>query len=387
LGTDTAALTAPVEDAVNNVVGGDSETSSSSESGALTTEESADDDSSASDSATAETESKENEVAARSDDDSATDRARRLPSEGCKGEQCFASSLIKWHSDLRSCTKEVKVGIIDTSFDISHPTFRRMKGSSGQFLNGESPSTHDWHGTAVLSLLAGDPASNTPGLIPDANFYLATAFKTDEAGNASTDTVRLLQALDWLDALDVRYINMSFSGPRDPLFEKAIERMAAKGTVFVAAAGNQGPTAPPSYPAAYPQVIAVTAVNRNAENYRHANRGPYVDLSAPGVEIMTALPDGKQGFRTGTSFAAPFVTAIVATRSDPSRSFARKGDLLKSLNLQDLGPPGPDPIYGQGLALAPRVCKGSDGVIAHKEGPSLVPKFTAAGAAINISGR
>jgi subtilisin family serine protease len=251
-------------------------------------------------------------------------------------------------------------------------------------LNGEAPSTHDWHGTAVLSLLAGDPTSSTPGLIPDASFYLATAFKTDEAGNASTDTMRLLQALDWLDALDVRYINMSFSGPRDPLFEQAINRMVAKGTVFVAAAGNQGPTAPPSYPAAYPQVIAVTAVNKNAENYRHANRGPYVDLSAPGVEIMTALPDGKQGFRTGTSFAAPFVTAIVATRTDTAHPFAKKSDLLSRLNLQDLGPPGPDPIYGQGLALAPKVCTGSGGAVARNEGAPLVPKFST-GAMMNVS--
>ncbi len=358
------------------------QTSSASEKSAGAPEAAADASSGATDSNAAQTGTKENEVAARSDENGP---ARRVPvparqSDICKGQQCFASSLIKWHSDLRTCTKDVKVGIIDTSFDISHPTFQRMKGSSGQFLNGEAPSTHDWHGTAVLSLLAGDPASSTPGLIPDASFYLATAFKTDEAGNASTDTMRLLQALDWLDALDVRYINMSFSGPRDPLFEQAINRMAAKGTVFIAAAGNQGPTAPPSYPAAYPQVIAVTAVNKNAENYRHANRGQYVDLSAPGVEIMTALPDGKQGFRTGTSFAAPFVTAIVATRSDPSHAFAGKRELLSRLNLQDLGPPGPDPIYGQGLALAPKVCSGSGGAIAHNENAPRPPKFSAAAA-------
>jgi subtilisin family serine protease len=98
-----------------------------------------------------------------------------------------------------------------------------------------------------------------------------------------------------------------------------------------------------------------------------------VDLAAPGVEIMTALPDGKQGFRTGTSFAAPFVTAIVATRSDlrPTASTLRKGDLISRLNLQDLGPPGPDPIYGKGLALAPRVCSGSGGAIAHQESPAI----------------
>jgi hypothetical protein len=367
-----AEQASPSDGATASVTDGASDPASDAASGAAP--ESADGETAASESSTTET--APNEVAARGSDDDANParRAQRTVPEACKGDQCFASSLIKWHSDLRSCSKDIKVGIIDTSFDITHPAFKRLKRSSGEFLNGEAPSAHDWHGTAVLSLLGGDPASNTPGLIPDANFYLATAFKTDEAGNASTDTMRLLQALDWLDALDVRYINMSFSGPRDPLFEKAIQRMAAKGVVFVAAAGNQGPTAPPSYPAAYPQVIAVTAVNRNGENYRHANRGPYVDLSAPGVEIMTALPDNRQGFRTGTSFAAPFVTAIVATRNDLRHAAAmQKRDLLGRLNLQDLGPPGPDPIYGQGLALAPKVCSGAGGTIAHKEGPAQPP--------------
>jgi subtilisin family serine protease len=237
--------------------------------------------------------------------------AKGAASDGCAGNRCFASTLIHWQSGLRSCTNNVKVGIIDTSFDI----------------------------------------------------------KSDEAGNASTDTMRLLQALDWLDALDVRYINMSFSGPRDPLFEKAIARMTAKGVIFIAAAGNQGPTA------------------RNAENYRHANRGPYVDLSAPGVEIMTALPDNRQGFRTGTSFAAPFVTAIIATRSDLVATKLSKEELLGRLNLQDLGPPGRAPIYGQGLARAPRTCSDSGGTIAERDAapPSPQRSMGAATASTSIS--
>jgi subtilisin family serine protease len=167
--------------------------------------------------------------------------------------------------------------------------------------------------------------------------------------------------LNWLDALDVRYVNMSFSGPRDPLVENAIARMHAKGVVFVAAAGNQGPTAPPSYPAAYPDVIAVTAVNRNGENYRHANRGDYVDVAAPGVEILAALPKATTGYRTGTSFAAPFVTSIVATRTDIETRSLTKAALLNRLSMRDLGPPGRDPIYGQGLALAPQSCSGRPG--------------------------
>jgi subtilisin family serine protease len=284
------------------------------------------------------------------------------PAGPCADAACMPAALINWQGSLRSCTKDVKIGIIDTSFDLSHPAFRELKVSSGQFLGGEQPSPLDWHGTAVLSLLAGDPKSGTPGLIPDAHFLLATAFKTDASGNASTDSIRLVAALEWMNKLDVKYVNMSFSGPRDPLVEAVIQRMRREGVVFIAAAGNQGPVAPPSYPAAYPDVIAVTAVNRNGQNYRHANRGDYIDVAAPGVDVLAALPDGRTGFKTGTSFAAPFVTAIVATQqaSTMTTKAVWKPELLSHLAVRDLGPPGPDPIYGQGLALAPASCTRPD---------------------------
>jgi subtilisin family serine protease len=289
------------------------------------------------------------------------------PSGACADNSCLPATLIKWQNTLQSCTKDVRIGIIDTSFDLTHPAFRELKVSSGQFLGGEQPSPLDWHGTAVLSLLAGDPRSGTPGLIPDAHFLLATAFKTDASGNASTDSIRLVAALEWMAKLDVKYVNMSFSGPRDPMVEAVIQRMRREGVVFIAAAGNQGPVAPPSYPAAYPDVIAVTAVNRKGENYRHANRGSYIDVSAPGVDVLAALPDGRTGYKTGTSFAAPFVTAIVATQQASSMTTRAvwKPELLSHMTVRDLGPPGPDPIYGQGLALAPTSCTGSgDGTIA-----------------------
>lgn len=286
----------------------------------------------------------------------------------CPKNACFGGQLIQWSGVLTSCTKDVRIGVIDTSFDIGHPAFRNLKSVQGEFLNGERPSPSDWHGTAVLSLLAGDPRSGTPGLVPDATFLLATAFRSDANGNASTDTVRLLAALDWLEQLDVDIVNMSFSGPKDPALAKAIERMSKKGVVFIAAAGNMGPTAPPSYPAAYPHVIAVTAVNRNGANYKSANRGPYIDVSAPGVDILTALPNAKQGYRTGTSFAVPFVTAILATKVERTGS---EVDFLKQVSIRDLGPPGQDPIYGAGLALAPKQCTRGGGAVAVGGAPDV----------------
>ena len=305
------------------------------------------------------------------------ERSRMMPAAPgpCPSETCFGPELIAWHGGLGACARGVRVGIIDTSFELAHPAFRNINAEQGVFLDGEQPSPYDWHGTAVLSLLAGDPSRGTPGLLPEATFLLATAFRSDAAGNASTDTVRLLAALAWLDARGADVVNMSFSGPQDLAVQHAISEMRKKGVVFIAAAGNMGPVAGPSYPAAYADVIAVTAVNRNGEGYRHANRGDYIDVAAPGVDILTALPGAQQGYRSGTSFAAPFVTAIAAARvGDRVReevAFEGAGlALLRDLAVRDLGPPGRDPIYGAGLALAPETCApGRDDAVA--DAPSV----------------
>ena len=287
----------------------------------------------------------------------------------CPAEACFGPDLIAWRAALGTCARDVRVGIIDTSFDLTHPALQHIKSEQGVFLGGQAPSPSDWHGTAVLSVLAGDPSSGTPGLLPDATFLLAAAFLSDADGNASTDTVRLLAALAWLDAQGVDIVNMSFSGPQDAAVAQAIAAMRKKGVLFVAAAGNMGPAAAPSYPAAYPDVIAVTAVNRDGEGYRHANRGDYIDVSAPGVDILLALPRAQQGARSGTSFSAPFVTAIAAARAGGRLPYnaAVEGAgvaLLGDLAVRDLGPPGRDPIYGAGLALAPEACPGAGDTVA-----------------------
>lgn len=78
---------------------------------------------------------------------------------------------------------------------------------------------------------------------------------------------------------------------------QTVDGEARSGTIFIAAAGNGGPGAPPSYPAAYSEVLAVTAVGKNLSAYRRANQGDFIDVSAPDVDIWTALPGGRQGFR------------------------------------------------------------------------------------------
>jgi subtilisin family serine protease len=145
--------------------------------------------------------------------------------------------------------------------------------------------------------------------------------------------------------------------------------MARSGVVFVAAAGNGGPAGVPAYPAAYPEVIAVTAVGRNRLGYVEANHGAYIDVAAPGVRVWTALPGERQGFLSGTSFAAPFVTAIAAAtyNSTPMKAAARgqehpfnpKGEVIGRMAVEKLGAGGlgtRDGVFGLGLARAPETC-------------------------------
>ena len=277
-------------------------------------------------------------------------------SAACTTDRCFGRDLIGWKAELNHCVAGVKIGIIDTSVDTEHTAFAHKKLEL-KHLASAGPTGPDWHGTGVTALLAGDATSSTPGMIPDASFFVADIFHADEDSEPASDTVSMLRAFDWLESKGVNIVNMSLSGPRDDLVRKAIEKLAAKGVLFVAAAGNDGPNAGPSYPAAYEQVIAVTAVNKDQQSYRYANRGSYIDVAAPGVAIWTALPGLKEGYHSGTSFATPFVTASLAALY-PQLTAKTKTQVLQQFRYRDLGAPGPDPIYGQGLLIAPATCSG-----------------------------
>jgi hypothetical protein len=274
---------------------------------------------------------------------------------GCGPERCYGPGIIGWQQKLRTCAKDARIGVIDTSADVRHPALKGRRIEFGDFLpKGVEPAAGA-HGTGVLTILAGDPNSGTPGLIPDAHFFAANVYRSDEGGQPVADTLTLLKAIDWMAASRVAVVNMSLSGPDDKLLERAIADLSARGVVFVAAAGNGGPGAPPSYPAAYADVVAVTAVDKNLRGYIHANHGEYIDIAAPGVGIWTALPNALEGYQSGTSFAAPHVTAILAAVQGRVRDKSKEG-YLRVVSTRDLGPPGRDNIYGRGLALAPAAC-------------------------------
>ncbi len=294
------------------------------------------------------------------------------PSVGCSTERCYGRRVIEWKDHLAACARGVKVGVIDTGFDAAHPAFTKRAVPPTVVMSPESTTDRakTWHGTGVLSLLAGASRSSTPGLIPDADFLVADAFFADPEGRPQTDTMHLLEALERLHERGAQIINMSLVGPYDELIHGRIAYLSKrKGVVFVAAAGNGGPSAPPGYPAAYPEVIAVTAVDSNAKGYSSANRGSYINVAAPGVRIWTALPDNHEGMLSGTSFAAPFVTAIAAVTYNnsllKSQIAARRHSLdPKETTLAgffiDKVEGGDSKVYGRGLIKAPPDCAPKD---------------------------
>ena len=127
--------------------------------------------------------------------------------------------------------------------------------------------------------------------------------------------------------------------------------------LIVAAAGNNGPGAEPSFPAAYAGVVAVTAVDQDLKIYARATRGAYIDLAAPGVGIRTASASGTIAVKSGTSYAVPFIAAAAAlVRSgDPALDVSSMRARLES-STRDLGEPGRDTTYGFGLIQMSKLC-------------------------------
>lgn len=279
----------------------------------------------------------------------------------CQGETCPAFELVGWPTTSsgtgRACPGVGAIGIIDTGINDRHPVFSGSDMTVLRLADETLPASKASHGTAVAALLVGQPETRVRGLLPNARLVAVDAFHRagrDERADAFT----LVEALYALSAEDVKVINLSLTGPQNSVVRAAIRDLSdGEGIVFAAAAGNGGPAADPVYPAAYDEVLAVTAVDRNKRVYRRANRGDYVDLAAPGVNVWTAASIKGAKWRTGTSFAVPFVSgaaAIVRARH-PEKTPAEIRDILRAA-ASDLGDPGHDPVYGHGLLQVDGLC-------------------------------
>jgi hypothetical protein len=188
------------------------------------------------------------------------------------------------------------------------------------------------HGSAVASLLQ---------LAGVRQITVADVYGTDPAGGGALAVVR---GLDWLVGSGNRVISISLVGPNNLLVAKAVAAAQRRGVHIVAAVGNDGPAAPPSFPASYPGVIAVTAVDGRNRPLIEAGRALHLDYAAPGADLLAVNRDGRWSPVRGTSYAAPFVAARAAAAIG-------HGDPIAVLDREaiDLGRKGADPVFGRGL--------------------------------------
>lgn len=277
------------------------------------------------------------------------------PSEfACTSAGCTGFAAIAWPS--RRCGAVPSIGMVDTPLARDHPAFADATIESVSVLGSGRNAAAPAHGTAIAALFVGNPESRTPGLVPDARLVAVSAFHRDQSGDAA-DAFALVRALDVLAERKVQVANLSFAGPANAALERAVWATLDRGIAIVASAGNGGAGGKPVYPGAYPDVIAVTAVDAGHELYRQAGRGEHVDFAAPGVRLWTAAAQSGGRFRSGTSYATPFVSAALAVRraETPDRPLP---DLVSDFAARalDLGQPGRDPLFGHGLVQAGDIC-------------------------------
>ena len=243
---------------------------------------------------------------------------------------------------------KVLVAVIDSEVDVHHPDLvGAITASFEAAADEEKPHSH---GTGMAGAIAAH--RTMLGTAPRVGLLTVRAFSST-ANSAEGTTFNILKGLDWAAEQGARVVNMSFAGPADPRLRDALAKANKKGMVLIAAAGNAGPNSPPLYPGADPSVIAVTATDSRDAIFPGANRGNYIAVAAPGVDVFAPAPDGTYQLTTGTSVAAAEVSGIAALliERNPALTPAAVRKILMD-TARHLGPKSRDPNFGAGLVNA-----------------------------------
>jgi subtilisin family serine protease len=272
---------------------------------------------------------------------------KSVPAEGDPAQYALTKlRLPEAHALSRGAN--VTVAVIDSGIDVAHPELKDAIAESFDAL-GAKQGPHV-HGTGIAGAIVSH--ARLMGSAPKARILAIRAFGAAANGAESTSFV-ILKSLDFAASHGAQIVNMSFAGPKDPLVERGIAAAATKGMVLVAASGNAGPKSPPLYPAANPNVIAVSATDAYDRLFPASNRGGHIALAAPGVDIFLPAPDGKYQMTSGTSFSAAYISGLAALMMErnPQLTPAEVRAILTK-TARDLGLPGRDDLFGAGEADA-----------------------------------
>jgi thermitase len=248
----------------------------------------------------------------------------------------------------RTRGRGIRIAVVDSGADVRHSDLKRKIALQRDFRHNDGTVEDSaGHGTHVAGTVAAE-TNNRIGVAsgcPACKLLIAKVFSPDAGHDFA-----IARGITWSADMGAKVINCSFEGPGNSgALKDALDYATRKGAVVVAAAGN-GNTSGPSYPAAYPNVIAVAATNEYDKRALFSNHGSWVDVSAPGVNILSTVPGGYD-HRGGTSMAAPHVSALAGLLASQGRSPKAIRDRILRTAL-DLGPGGRDPYYGQGRIRA-----------------------------------
>ena len=247
--------------------------------------------------------------------------------------------------------------MVDTPVDIFHPSLAHALIETLDLIEF-NPKNLDTqiHGTSVAGLLVSQ--NEHIGIAPKAKLFAISAFSTTKKRpyvlqGTSADVAK---ALDRCISQKANVINLSFTGGKDELVERMVKKAISNGITVVAAGGNGGHWGSTIYPALIPGVITATAVDENKKLYALANKGRFIDFSAPGVNVLTIAPGGKYNIASGTSLSAAHVSGIVALLLSREKRLHQQSKIENILTRTaiDLGKPGRDQEFGEGLISANR---------------------------------
>ncbi|MFZ2868733.1 S8 family serine peptidase [Zavarzinia sp.] len=211
--------------------------------------------------------------------------------------------LTHWSEEAAACARGRAIGVIDTMLLKGEADLAGIDIESRTTTDAGYEASLDAHGSYVVSLLAGPNI----GVVPGARVFHAAAVEGVGRGVYASAT-SIATALDWMVGNRVAVVNVSLAGPDNPLLHRAIQIAATHGTLLVAPVGNDGPSADTAYPAAYPEVVAITATDRLNRVWQGASKVPDPAIAAPGAGLHIG-----RATVSGTSYASPLAAGALLT--------------------------------------------------------------------------
>ncbi|MUK87572.1 S8 family serine peptidase [Ornithinibacillus sp. L9] len=283
------------------------------------------------------------------------------------------ATVTAWRSGLTG--KGVKIAVVDTGI-AAHEDLSIAGGIS---VVNYTPSYSDdhGHGTHVAGIIGAQ--NNELGIVgtaPDSDIFAVKALDYNGSGYLSD----IIAGIDWSISNQMDIINLSLGTSQDSVvLKQAIDQAYQKGILVISAAGNSGNKDGSgdtvNFPAKYPTSIAVAAVDSNNQRGLFSSTGEAVEISAPGVNVVSTYLGNQYIRMNGTSMAAPFVSGIIALylQENPHATIQDVRSQLQT-NVIDLGVEGRDSFYGYGLIQAPqmKVVPVGDEIVTEPSQPEII---------------